>query len=731
MVGSLTEVVERPENIILTAAAAGAAPVVLARLGASKLIIKALSKIPASVKKKGAGAISASLTATYLSTAGLRVAKEPTKKEKAEKVGKILAGEVAPFSVGTRIGVRGLMKRELQKEIDLSLKGMSKQRQTAFREYMRQAEVFGKYEPEARNIKLNNVESIPDPKAQKAIRNFLKDSRGNVVVGGSVAQTGQIKVGRKLGDMDLYLEKGKVNSVAKKLADQLKKSGVKRVSNVKGQVTIAGKKAIEFHEIDRLLTNIQQVTPIWSRTRNYIITTPEGVRIQRLGLQARRKLVAAFADPKRLKTGKYRKDLKDFKSISDIIFRNAVRRSRGAFFFRKQKIRAVGKIFKRKIPKVAKIRKIKRVKRVKKIKRVKKVRKVKLSKTELKKVRLKSLKKARVALKKIRKAKRKIRPSQKPVKKRIRRFPPSQRPRKPPRRVPPSQPPKKPPRKPPKPPRRPPRKPPRRVPPSQPPPRKPPRAPPPKPPKAPPPRPPRVPPPKRPPKPPIVAFKIKKRKIKGRIIGYDVFGKRKTIRGKKTKRGAFIKLNTKPLSKKAARDRGAFAIDHTVARTFKIKRIGRRKALGKITKRERGHFKKARKKFRKFKIRKGVKKPIVNKFIERRGKAVIDTRGEKRGLKLSKFIKRFKRGFKRIPSRPKPIKRKPKKLTQRKAKMILREGKTRGKKLTSKQKRFFGAIAGGQKPRGSKRSSKSSLSNKQLNALAAGRKKLAQMRRGK
>ena len=38
-------------------------------------------------------------------------------------------------------------------------------------------------------------------------------------------------------------------------------------------------------------------------------------------------------------------------------------------------------------------------------------------------------------------------------------------------------------------------------------------------------------------------------------------------------------------------------------------------------------------------------------------------------------------------------------LTQKKAGMILREGEVRGEPLTSKQKRFFGAVRGGQRPR--------------------------------
>lgn len=40
-----------------------------------------------------------------------------------------------------------------------------------------------------------------------------------------------------------------------------------------------------------------------------------------------------------------------------------------------------------------------------------------------------------------------------------------------------------------------------------------------------------------------------------------------------------------------------------------------------------------------------------------------------------------------------------KKLTSAKARKILRDKKVRGKSLTKKQKRFFGAIAGGQRPR--------------------------------
>lgn len=40
-------------------------------------------------------------------------------------------------------------------------------------------------------------------------------------------------------------------------------------------------------------------------------------------------------------------------------------------------------------------------------------------------------------------------------------------------------------------------------------------------------------------------------------------------------------------------------------------------------------------------------------------------------------------------------KRRPKKLTSKKARTILKDGTVRGHKLTGKQKRFFGWVAGG------------------------------------
>jgi len=386
--GAVKGVEEEPEKTLVIAVASFFSPAVLARLGGTKYVASILKFVPSPIKKKGAWAVSKFLTTAYATTTGLTILKEP-KGQKAVKAGKIFSTEILPFYVGTKLGVKGYLRNEVKKEIKIELDKLPPNKKTAFKEYMKQAELLGKYESTTKNIKLSNIESIKNTKAQEQIRKWLKANKREVIVGGSVAQTGQIDVKRKLGDIDLYLETKSPTKTAKQLANSLKKAGVKRVSSVKGQVTIEGHKAIEFHKVDRLLTNIEQVIPSWQNPRRYIIKTPEGIRIQRLGLQIRRKLVAAFADPKRLKTGKYKKDLKDFKRIADKLFRKAELSARSSYFFKKKKIKRLEKMFGKKFIKELKIREVK-IKKVR-LKRIKKIKKLKVKK--LKKVKVKKIKK--------------------------------------------------------------------------------------------------------------------------------------------------------------------------------------------------------------------------------------------------------------------------------------------------------------------------------------------------
>lgn len=162
--------------------------------------------------------------------------------------------------------------------------------------------------------------------------------------------------------------------------------------------------------------------------------------------------------------------------------------------------------------------------------------------------------------------------------------------------------------------------------------------------------------------------KIKKKRKKPKLKqGYIVFGK---------SRGKFLRLNKKPLSEKNALNRGAFAVDHTTARTFKIKRVGKFKKLGRITKQEGNYFKRTRKKYRRFKIKKGVKRPLVRKYIERKGRGLIDTRGEKRGLTLRRLIERRRRG---------PLRKKVKKPKRRSQKRNGNIRRTKKKKRKTKK----------------------------------------------
>lgn len=709
VLGGLRGVKEEPEKTAIIAVASYFAPATLARLGGAKFIAPILARIPTSVKKKGANAISKFLTTAYLTSAGFSIALTP-EGQRFQKTGRIFSTEVLPFKLGTKFGVQGLLRNQIKKELNIELTKIPKNKRAAFEDYMNQAELFGKFEPKAKNIKLNRIESIPNKKAQDAIRKFLTKNKEEVVVGGSVAQTGQVRVQRKLGDMDLYLE-GRLNpnQAAKQLAGQLKKAGVKRVSTIRGQVTIEGKKAAEFHDIERVLTNIKQVIPNWQNPRRYIITTPEGIKIQRIGLQARRKLVAAFADPKRFATGKYRKDLKDFKSIADQIFINAELKARGAFFFRKKKIKDIEKIFKRKVrlervrkPKIEKFKKLKKliIKPSPKKKvgvGIKKPKKISKKITPARRTQLlKQLKKARAV--RARKLKR-LKASQRRVKaKKPKRIIPSQPPRKPKKkkRVPPSQPPRKPTkRKPPKPPR-PPRIPVRREPPSQPPtkPRKrkikPPR---------PPPKPPKIPPTVKPPKPPpIIKLKRKRRRIKKKKPQQAWKVKARPLitprakalakkKGKKPKRPKLIKVSKVPLTKKRAKDLRNYIADTSLARTARISRTSGKPQSPRL-KAPPGYARKTRKKFRTHRIVKGKRRPLRSGTVIEKRTKLLDSRQERKGITLRKRISQ-------ITPKRKVIKRKPVKRT----KPITRPTKKR------------------------------TPSPAQLKALAAGRRKLARLRK--
>ena len=105
-----------------------------------------------------------------------------------------------------------------------------------------------------------------------------------------------------------------------------------------------------------------------------------------------------------------------------------------------------------------------------------------------------------------------------------------------------------------------------------------------------------------------------------------------------------MKINKGVLSLQDALSRGSHAIDNTIAKTFKIKSAGKRKTIYSIPKEQKGYYKRISYKLRPYKIRRGVKVSIQQpKYIEKR-RYGIDTRGEKRGLSIARYLKGYGRG---------------------------------------------------------------------------------------
>jgi len=161
---------------------------------------------------------------------------------------------------------------------------------------------------------------------------------------------------------------------------------------------------------------------------------------------------------------------------------------------------------------------------------------------------------------------------------------------------------------------------------------------------------PRVKPPVRP---PVIIRKLKRkiRKPKLKARSYHIY-----VRPLKKRKGQrkpkLIRVTRKPVKKSRARDIGSFLVDRSIARTYKV--VGS-KGKPKKTKLKvpYGYASKTKHKFRSYKIVKGKRISLRNKFIERRGKSLIDTRGEKRGLTARMRLAQLRR-----QSGIRPIKRK-------------------------------------------------------------------------
>jgi len=273
-----------------------------------------LAKPLAPVVKAVVPVIRYGLPTAYVGLKGVELVRAPTFMQKGEVIGR--AGvEIGAVTAGAVLGTR-LASRVASKEmIAEALKKLPKKKQQLYKQYI---EDIVRIEREgtvpAKKITLKGLERIP-PKARKPIINYLiKYSKEGDILGGSIAMKSQM-YGRALkgrsfkgSDLDLYTKGSEVKR-AQQLAKILREAGIKRVSTVGGKITIGGKKAIEYHTIDVYRQNIYQAEGWFKPVATTITKTPKGIRIMKIGTQAKRKLIGAWLQ------GRYERDYPDFRRI--------------------------------------------------------------------------------------------------------------------------------------------------------------------------------------------------------------------------------------------------------------------------------------------------------------------------------------------------------------------------------------------------------------------------------
>ena len=183
----------------------------------------------------------------------------------------------------------------------------------------------------------------------------------------------------------------------------------------------------------------------------------------------------------------------------------------------------------------------------------------------------------------------------------------------------------------------------------------------------------------------VIKFKKKlrlpKKKIKAQQL-YNTFARPiKKRRGQS--RPKLLKVNKVPLTKIQAKRLGSTIVDSTLSRTFKIKKVG--KAKPKKAKLKTRSFQKH--KFRRHRIVKGKRKRLKNIFIEKKGRFLIDTVGEKRGLTLRRGLKQLEKrsGFK--PQKRKQVRITTKKKTSLSQAQLSALAKGRAKRMSNLKKK--------------------------------------------
>lgn len=244
-------------------------------------------------------------------------------RKRVKDVSTQTASDFASFIIGQRIGT-GLTERlvtpiEGRLILANAVLKLPKAQQNKFKKYFETAQEFANIKVKPINPKTSIAERIPD-KAGKIIDSFIK-RKPNLVLGGSVSAAFQVplRVRIKLpkpSDVDLYGRGNTWRTNARELFLLLKRAKIPRVSlltkGARAEITIQGKKAIEFHSIDKLIQNIRATRALFDISARNIVRTPNGTRMLKLSLQAKRKIIGAFTDARA-------KDIVQFEALAKVL----------------------------------------------------------------------------------------------------------------------------------------------------------------------------------------------------------------------------------------------------------------------------------------------------------------------------------------------------------------------------------------------------------------------------
>lgn len=246
--------------------------------------------------------------------------------------------ETAGFVGGAMVGAKvtaGLKTRFVtQQMIKGQVSKLPKVQQIQFKKYWAESLKIDKkagFVP-VKKVSFAGLKRLPK-KLHEPTKTFIRN-KGDVLGGSQAMRTmlyGKAKAPMSRwikSDIDLYT-KGNVNLRATKLSNIYKGLGVKRVSVVPntGRITIGGIKAVEFHSIEMLYGNLRTVTPLWRPLKSNIRTSPTGIKVAPiLGMQGRRLLIRTYLDEKMgPATAKY---MTDFGRIEQSLIREAMMKQR-------------------------------------------------------------------------------------------------------------------------------------------------------------------------------------------------------------------------------------------------------------------------------------------------------------------------------------------------------------------------------------------------------------------